>query len=505
MNCAAIILLSITFIYIIFRAYFLSITHDEALTIITQASQPYHNILLYTEGIYSNNHLINTLLIRFLISIFGYNELIIRLPGLMGGVLFIFGAYKLCQRLFPKPLLFTLSLSLLILNPYVLDFLSLARGYSLALGLLILSLFFFFNSYKCTEPKEALKYKIISYLIMSLSVIANFSFLNVYLALIGSYFIIEVIALYFSLEEKPSLKVSFNYFKKCLLYIIIITLCLFALILLPLSKIAQEKYLYAGKDGFWSDTVSSLIQSSLYGKEYFNINFVYCYTIFAQILFINILLLVILFALFYNKAPLNSTDKELIIISSIISLTTLSIIFQNILFGTPFVMGRTAIYFIPLFTIFVFILWKSIINNETLKFRIIPHVALTVCGVMILSHYVSCVNLSHTFDWKYDAAAKAAIHDIMVMEKDLKSKNGQITIGATWWLSPAMNYYLLSHGSQYQLVDRNGPDGIFDYYYVYKDDKDILIKRNVDIINHYDISNTLLGVSGQHKLTRNNN
>jgi hypothetical protein len=65
-----------------------------------------------------------------------------------------------------------------------------------------------------------------------------------------------------------------------------------------------------------------------------------------------------------------------------------------------------------------------------------------------------------------------------------------------------MNYYLLSHGSQYQLVDRNGPDGIFDYYYVYKDDKDILIKRNVDIINHYDISNTLLGVSGQHKLTR---
>jgi hypothetical protein len=110
------------FIYTVARAYLLSMTHDEALTIIQQGSQPFINILIYNKAIQSNNHLFNSLWVRFVIITFGYNEFLIRLAGLLGGALYLFGAYKLCTMFFGRTFLYYMGLALLIFNPYVLDF-----------------------------------------------------------------------------------------------------------------------------------------------------------------------------------------------------------------------------------------------------------------------------------------------------------------------------------------------------------------------------------------------
>lgn len=505
-NFIAILLLLTIGVYIVVRAYLLSMTHDEALTILSQGSQSYLNILLYNKGIRANNHLINSLLVRFVIGIVGYKDFFIRLAGLLGGCVYIFGAYKLSQKLFSGTWLFILSLVLLILNPYVLDFFSLARGYSLSSGFLIVSLLYFFNSYDSIGPEEALRYRIKSFVLMSFAVISNLSFLNVYVALIGTYFTIEFIVTYSTTEKNLSSKVLNDNVKKDLLHIFIITLGLFALIFLPLLKMAIKKQFYGGSTGFWHDTVTSLIQSSLYGKEYFN-----SYSVFNVFIVIIGFLFCINFAIkFYKKDPLNSSDKQLIIISSIIIMTALSIIFQNILFGTPFVTSRTAIYFIPLFTLFIFILWKSILNNALFRLRFIPNIALSFCGIISLFHYISCINLSYTYDWRYDASTKTAMHRIFAMEKDIKPGKDQITIGATWWLVPAVDYYLLQHGGQYKLVEPKGPytlgpDGLYDYYYICECDKKILTKYHITLLDHYALSNTYLGVSSFLKQNRAKN
>jgi hypothetical protein len=202
---------------------------------------------------------------------------------------------------------------------------------------------------------------------------------------------------------------------------------------------------------------------------------------------------------------MDSCDRELIIISSILTLTALSVIFQNILFGTPFVGIRTAIYFIPLFTLFVFVLWKSILNNPFFKFKIVPHLFLIFCGMFFLFHYISCLNLSHTYDWQYDASTKAAMNQIFKKSSDLKSGKDQITIGATWFLVPAIDYYIIKHGGPYKYiepngVDTDGPDGKYDYYYLYIGDEAILAKRNVTVLDYYIDSKTFLGTANKLKL-----
>lgn len=496
-NGAAIFFLSAVSLYIVLRASVLSITHDEAITIIFQGTKSYLNIFLYNEGSQPNNHLINSLLVRLVISYLGYNEFFIRIAGLIGGFLYIIFAYKLSIKLFSRTLLFALSLALLILNPYILDFFSLARGYSLSLGFLIISLLFFFNGYEDKDPNEALRDKIRAFIFMSLSVISNLSFLNVFLSLFCTYIIIEVVVAYPVFKQTLSFNLLKDKFKKELFYILIITLSLASLIYRPLSKISRAKQFYGGNSGFWHDTVTSLINASLYNKGYF--------------IFVNIVTIIILALLLINviinlihKKSIDSCDRELIIISSIITLTALSVIIQNILLGTPFMLSRTAIYFIPLFTLFVFILWKSILNNSFFKFKIVPHLFLIFCGIFFLFHYISCLNLSHTYDWQYDASTKAAMNQFFKKSSDLKSGKDQITIGATWFLVPSIDYYIIKHGGPYKYiepngVDTDGPDGKYDYYYLYNGDEGILIKRSVTVLDYYSVSKTFLGTANNLK------
>ena len=489
--------LLLMFFYFVVRAYLLSITHDEALTVFSVVSNSYLHILLFKTPHPANNHLLNSLLVKFFISIFGYRELPIRLAGLLGGLLYLFAAYKLCQKLFSKTFLFYLCLLVLVLNPFVIDFFSLARGYSLALGFLMLSIFYFFNSCSAADPQKALIFRIKSFCLMSLAVISNFSFLNVYFALMGSYCIMEYIMLYSLKEKGVRVKLFNHYFLINLFYIFVITIGLSALIYLPLSEIAKYNLFYGGNTGFYHDTIGSLIKSSAYGKIYFGYITETYFGLF--LLFVAMLFFINFAFIFYKKRCLSSFDKDLIVIGSIIVITVLSIVFQNTLLNTPFVLARAAIYFIPLFTLLVFVLWKAISKNG-FRMIIVPNIILVFCVIVGLLHYLSCINLSHTYDWRYDASTKTVMNYIFEMEQKISPRIDKLTIGATWWLVPAINYYLLKHGGHFKIVEPMGPetfgpDGQFDFYYLYEYDKTLLKKYNLSLLGHYTLSDTYLGVS----------
>ena len=50
----------------------------------------------------SNNHVLNSLLMRLFISVFGVSHLSVRAPALLGAALYIFAAYLLCRKLTPE-------------------------------------------------------------------------------------------------------------------------------------------------------------------------------------------------------------------------------------------------------------------------------------------------------------------------------------------------------------------------------------------------------------------
>jgi hypothetical protein len=113
--------------FAVVRACAQSVTEDEADTYFWFVARP--GYLWYP---FPNNHILNTLLIWVATHAFGLFPVTLRLPALLGAILYIFTCYFLCRRITDR---FSLQFPLficLVYNPFILDFMVAARGYSLA-------------------------------------------------------------------------------------------------------------------------------------------------------------------------------------------------------------------------------------------------------------------------------------------------------------------------------------------------------------------------------------
>jgi hypothetical protein len=81
-----------------------------------------------------NNHVLNTLLVRISTSRFHLTELSLRLPSLFAGILYLWVVYRMARRWFGGGFVFLAAIGLLTLNPLVIDAMSEARGYGMALA-----------------------------------------------------------------------------------------------------------------------------------------------------------------------------------------------------------------------------------------------------------------------------------------------------------------------------------------------------------------------------------
>ena len=86
---------------------------------------------------FSNNHVLNSLLMWISTRAFGASSFAIRMPALLGAVLFVGTCYVLCRTITDR---FSIQLPLFICltyNPFVFDYMVAARGYGLANGFLL--------------------------------------------------------------------------------------------------------------------------------------------------------------------------------------------------------------------------------------------------------------------------------------------------------------------------------------------------------------------------------
>lgn len=121
---------TLAFFWVLLRAVVQSITIDEATT--------YHFFLTRDISLVwapsSNNHLLNSFLMYVSIHLFGTSNLTARLPAILGAALYITGVARLSRIIGRTTLVQLTSFICLACNPFILDFLVAARGYSLALG-----------------------------------------------------------------------------------------------------------------------------------------------------------------------------------------------------------------------------------------------------------------------------------------------------------------------------------------------------------------------------------
>src|ERR1035441_7697999 len=127
-----------------------------------------------------NNHVLNTLLVRVHTSRSGIPELSLRLPSLLAGAFYLWVVMRLARRWFGDGLQFLAVVGLLTLNPVVVDALSEARGYGMALACWMWALELLLESVESFSPQK-LK---LAAVCLGLSVAATLAFAAPALALL---------------------------------------------------------------------------------------------------------------------------------------------------------------------------------------------------------------------------------------------------------------------------------------------------------------------------------
>jgi len=159
---------------VIVRACLQSVTLDEADSFLLFAGQSWPAQWYPSSG----NHVLNTLLERLAATIFGVNELTLRVPAILGAMIYIAAALYLCRRLTTRRLLQWPLFIALVYNPMVLDYLIAARGYSLASGFLLAALAVMASVILAGQLEPAILRRKCAWIsvLLALSVSANFSF-----------------------------------------------------------------------------------------------------------------------------------------------------------------------------------------------------------------------------------------------------------------------------------------------------------------------------------------
>ena len=121
----------------LFRAATQSVTPGEALNYVRYIAPAWAEALSHFDA---NNHVLNTFLVRISTASFHLTELSMRLPSLLAGGLYLWTCYRIARRWFGNSLAFLAVTGLLSLNPAVIDALSEARGYGMALAAWLLAL-----------------------------------------------------------------------------------------------------------------------------------------------------------------------------------------------------------------------------------------------------------------------------------------------------------------------------------------------------------------------------
>jgi hypothetical protein len=153
------------FVWSIVRARVQSMTLDEADT--------YFWFVANSEVFYPfpNNHVLNTVLMWITTHAFGLSSLTARMPALLGAGLYIVACYFLCRKITDR---FSLQFPLfvcLIFNPFILDFMVAARGYSLANAFLLVAI-----AIPVWDRLELRTACVLASLALGLSFASNFSF-----------------------------------------------------------------------------------------------------------------------------------------------------------------------------------------------------------------------------------------------------------------------------------------------------------------------------------------
>lgn len=486
-SAVALVLLCFLLATNVYRAGHQSITVDEAFSYHKHiASWKFWMFREYT----ASNHVLHTLLCKLSIGLFGLSELTLRLPSLLGGLLYFAAIFRISRLLFGQSAWFLLSVSLSCLNPLILDFLSAARGYGLGLALFCWGLFYCLEYLTPSLPlnrsvNQARAIK--AGAALGLAVTAQLTYAVPSVALV-TVFIAVVIGSAVRAEQHLTWR---EVLRPPVLLIMAGASITGALLAWPMRN-ARLSNFYVGETTL-KNTVQSLVQASLFYKPTVldDVPFIRraLFDPFAGLLmlFFCAVVLVVAFGIGRRRkkpAEINLYQKRLLLMLGVMLAWCLLLSTARMVVARPFPSGRTALYWLPLSSCAYLLALRSVEN------RIVRFVGALAVLIYALQYGLQ-FNVSYYWVYRLDAGVKRMV--ALIRERRATEDGREIKVGASWFVADSINFYREMYSANWmEPVTRAGPDCYYDYYVLGLDDLRVARRYDLEELYRDEVSGTVL-------------
>lgn len=416
---------------LVYRAATQSITYDEACTYLQFMTGSWRQAWTdYT----ANNHVLFTLLAKLSTTVFGVTELTLRLPTLLGATLYLASAIVLCRRMAGSRGMAFLGVAALALNPFVLDFLVAARGYGLALGLLLGALAVFTGRRHRQLARRRLALAGTS-LALGLMVAANPAF-----AIAAGAVMASAAAVVLTSERRSALG--------SLGWLVLPGAFLAAgLLAIPLAHVRRDLFFYGAET--LADGIHSLIAASLqhHRTAVLDVQAPIVGTLVNLIAYgalpVGALLLAVAIARRFRivSASQDTADDRrtaaFVVVAGATLLAPLLAVTLHVVARMPYPQERTALYLIPLFTLAP-LGWagtRAVLDTSSRRWGT---ASLGLVGGAFLLVYVLELNWTQFRTWSFDASSRRLF---MLARTVHEGEWCPAHLAASWLYEPSLRFY----------------------------------------------------------------
>ena len=438
--------------YLLRRATLFSLPHDESGSP-DLAVVPVWDILFSPDQFQTaNNHILHTLLMKMSVQLFGYREWAIRLPNVLAFVLYFAAGLRLMHLISSRAVIRFTGMVLLCSVPYLMDFFSLARGYGMA-NALGMAAFVALAEYGFVRRQRLLW---IGFTCAALAAYANFTWLNLYLALWAVLAATDLLVQH----DAPLLHRS-----RLLVHAppLAIAAGLAWLSYKPIRILRTRDEFKWGADQ-WDASFSGLLNDLLYNQPLLFLSAEQSRSL-LQVLFsggITALLRVALAVLLKKKPTSLPSAKATFTAAATLVVLVGGIVLQRHWLNTYYIDGRKATLYIPLLLAVTVTALAWLSEKHRNGGSIVAGLAVVVAA----AHWFASINFYSCREWWYDANSKEVAFRLAA------APEGQRTIAVNWEFAPSLQFYNQHHlGNKLTILRTNEtpqpPEATF--YYVMGD------------------------------------
>ncbi len=406
------------FVYIVLRAIKVGFTHDESSSFMNLIQESLQD-LFFSERNWqaANNHIINTICMQIGYRWFGADEWALRWGSIAAGLGFLLYAFRAVRLWLPvTSWWFFGAFCILVLNHFLLDFFSLARGYGLSVAFEMAMLYYFFRWIKQQANIDLLK----AACALGLGILSNFTLLDV----MAAFFITVSIAFYVNNRNNFSIIQYLKFITLPALPVLVTLLLIFQ----PIRWINAKGEFEYGPQAFW-ETWRVLFDRWVYhpaiGYQWVKV----VALVVATGLFLRLGYVIIKrfrgMKLSASLQPSESHAVPLFYATVLTILTMLMTMVQHYLLGANYLIGRTALLFYPLLSSVIvsyLIDWQK--RSFSNKIRM---VWLALIGFLLIN-FAAQSNFRFAQEWRYDENTK----DAALLANQQGDDTHKINYGVGW-------------------------------------------------------------------------